>query len=119
MQFDHLNTLDKVKEVSSLTSTGTLESVKKEISKCELVCANCHAERTYRRGYMHEKALLSEVELKNKNRPIKDQNGVVYQSQHEAARQLGLRQAKISMVLNGKRKHTGGFMFSFVTAILK
>lgn len=48
MQFDHLR--DKVDTISNLTNTGNLQLVLTEISKCELVCANCHADRTYKRA---------------------------------------------------------------------
>lgn len=49
MEFDHLG--DKEFSISN----GTLRCLSKkrileEMSKCELVCANCHRERTYRRG---------------------------------------------------------------------
>lgn len=39
------------------------------------------------------------------------QNGVIYNSTHEAAKQLGISQGLVSQVLNGKRKHTKGFSF--------
>lgn len=48
MQFDHIGD-DKVEAVSRLIRSGTLVSIKLEIAKCELVCANCHALRTYGR----------------------------------------------------------------------
>lgn len=46
MQFDHLE--GKTRNVSHMR-TYSLERVLAEISKCELVCANCHATRTYNR----------------------------------------------------------------------
>lgn len=48
MQFDHIGD-DKVDAVSRLIRSGSLVSIKLEIAKCELVCANCHALRTYGR----------------------------------------------------------------------
>lgn len=49
MQFDHLK--DKEFKISSIGTHGrTLEDIKKEIDKCEVVCANCHAARSYLRG---------------------------------------------------------------------
>lgn len=48
MQFDHVNPEAKVAGVSNL-SRRKLEILLAEIAKCELVCANCHAERTYQR----------------------------------------------------------------------
>jgi hypothetical protein len=48
LQFDHLR--DKVGNVSEMVARGfSLERLKKEIEKCQVVCANCHAIRTYNR----------------------------------------------------------------------
>ena len=47
MQFDH--TRLKRFAVSHHTTSHTLESIKTEIKKCDVVCANCHAERTHKR----------------------------------------------------------------------
>lgn len=48
MQFDHLG--DKVGNVGNLVRrSGGKELVLAEIAKCDLVCANCHCERTHRR----------------------------------------------------------------------
>lgn len=49
LEFDHLR--DKVADVSVLAGQGySLEKVKREIDKCEVVCANCHRRRTARRA---------------------------------------------------------------------
>ena len=45
MQFDHLR--DKKHAISQMYSRVGLPAIKKEIAKCEVVCANCHAERTH------------------------------------------------------------------------
>lgn len=48
MQFDHLG--DKVDAISNMAWRGTTRSrILAEIDKCEIVCANCHCERTHRR----------------------------------------------------------------------
>jgi hypothetical protein len=48
MQFDHIGS-DKVANIANLINKGwTL--LKAEVKKCEVVCANCHAERTHRRS---------------------------------------------------------------------
>lgn len=39
------------------------------------------------------------------------ENGKIYRNQCQAARELGLFQENINMVLNGKRNHTGGYHF--------
>ena len=49
MQFDHVGT-DKTAGISRMVTQGmSLKRIKAEIAKCELVCANCHAVRTYTR----------------------------------------------------------------------
>lgn len=48
LHYDHLG--DKAECVSILKAQGaTKERILEEINKCELVCANCHAERTHQR----------------------------------------------------------------------
>jgi hypothetical protein len=47
MQFDHLG--DKLYTVSAMASSFTASSILKEVAKCEIVCANCHADRTHQR----------------------------------------------------------------------
>lgn len=48
MQFDHLR--DKEYHISTLVNSNNIKKLEAELAKCEVVCANCHAERTYRRG---------------------------------------------------------------------
>lgn len=49
LEFDHLR--DKMLDVSVLSREGySLERIKSEIAKCEVVCANCHKRRTAQRG---------------------------------------------------------------------
>ena len=49
MDFDHVSD-DKQYSVGSLVGSGaSLDLLKKEIAKCELVCANCHRVRTHTR----------------------------------------------------------------------
>lgn len=48
MEFDHLR--DKHVQVSTLVQRPcSLEMIQDEIAKCEVVCANCHKERTHQR----------------------------------------------------------------------
>lgn len=48
MEFDHLK--DKDGDIANFASLGwSLKRVKNEIEKCDLVCANCHRIRTYKR----------------------------------------------------------------------
>jgi hypothetical protein len=50
MDFDHLDSNTKEFKLSKTLNYGWgKKRVFKEITKCELVCANCHRERTYKR----------------------------------------------------------------------
>lgn len=49
LQFDHLR--DKHKNISFLVSKAySIKMIKEEIEKCEIVCANCHTLRTFKRS---------------------------------------------------------------------
>ncbi len=48
MQFDHVG--DKLYNIADLVNYNNYAKLDAEIAKCEIVCANCHMERTYRRG---------------------------------------------------------------------
>jgi hypothetical protein len=51
MHWDHLPGSFKRREVSMRVLCGfRRETILDEIAKCELVCANCHAVRTFERG---------------------------------------------------------------------
>ena len=48
MEFDHLDPKKKTNNVATLMRhTISLDRLKEEIAKCELVCANCHRIRTW------------------------------------------------------------------------
>jgi hypothetical protein len=47
MDFDHL--YDKDGDISSMLNFWNLEKIREEVEKCEVVCANCHRQRTYAR----------------------------------------------------------------------
>jgi hypothetical protein len=49
MHFDHIGTAEKAGNVSTMLRNFGWGKVLKEIQKCELVCANCHAIRTWKR----------------------------------------------------------------------
>ena len=49
MDFDHRDPSQKTGQISTHKSRG-MKWVKKEIAKCDLVCANCHRERTHGQG---------------------------------------------------------------------
>ena len=47
MHFDHRDPGQKSLTVSALAGAGSIRNMLEEISKCDLVCANCHAIRTF------------------------------------------------------------------------
>jgi hypothetical protein len=51
MQFDHLVRSTKEHHVGSLVMYSK-KRVLKEAAKCEVVCANCHADRSYRNVFV-------------------------------------------------------------------
>ena len=59
MTFDHLPGTSKRSEISTLLYSGYRKVLLDEIAKCELVCANCHAVRTFMREAQRATALTS------------------------------------------------------------
>ena len=49
MDFDHLDSASKIECVSRMMGCKT-DTILKEISKCDLVCSNCHRVRTHERN---------------------------------------------------------------------
>ena len=49
MQFDHVRGTKKFNITSAQSSFVSKKRLLAEIAKCEVVCANCHAERTHKR----------------------------------------------------------------------
>jgi hypothetical protein len=48
--FDHRPGETKVRNVALFAMSGTMDALKAEIAKCDVVCANCHRMRTRARG---------------------------------------------------------------------
>lgn len=48
MDFDHRDD-DKEFDISKMVSRSSLKRIQEEIDKCDLVCANCHRLRTWKR----------------------------------------------------------------------
>ncbi len=48
MDFDHVQG-KKVRNVGHLAMSGTTESMVEEMDKCDVVCANCHRKRTFKK----------------------------------------------------------------------
>jgi len=49
LQFDHLPQFTKIKGISKLVGQASIKQLEEEISKCEIVCVNCHRLRTFNR----------------------------------------------------------------------
>lgn len=51
MDFDHRNGHEKTASISFLAfrKLANFDKIRDEIAKCDLVCSNCHRERTYKR----------------------------------------------------------------------
>lgn len=49
MQLDHVRGRKLFDMSTAIAQAKSFDALKREIEKCEPVCANCHAERTYRR----------------------------------------------------------------------
>lgn len=48
MDFDHRDGVEKLFELNSV-ARNTIPGILREIQKCDVVCSNCHRERTHRR----------------------------------------------------------------------
>ena len=49
LEFDHRDLKDKFKSIAKMLSGHySWRSLEKEISKCDIRCANCHRKKTYR-----------------------------------------------------------------------
>jgi group I intron endonuclease len=68
------------------------------------------------RGQKRSKETIARMkEVQGKRcRSIRDQNGKVYRSTGDAAKELNLSRGNICMVLSGQRRTTGGFSFRYV-----
>lgn len=51
LDFDHRDPSKKQFEPARLTRLGSWDRMLGEISKCDVVCANCHRERTHQGGH--------------------------------------------------------------------
>jgi len=49
MDFDHRDGEIKVGNISKMVSRANIDDIKTEIAKCDLVCANCHRLRTFKK----------------------------------------------------------------------
>ena len=63
MHWDHLPGNLTVSEISSMVGSRRREVILEELTKCELVCSNCHAVRTRERVLARREITLAEDEL--------------------------------------------------------
>jgi len=49
MDFDHRDDVEKVADINALMSALSWTKLLTEIKKCDVVCSNCHRERTQQR----------------------------------------------------------------------
>ena len=49
LEFDHCRGEPKIGNIAEMMNDYTLAAIKHEISKCDVVCANCHKHRTWMR----------------------------------------------------------------------
>lgn len=54
MQFDHRVPANKSFDIGTRYRTRSVIRILAEVEKCDVVCANCHAERTYRQRHLQE-----------------------------------------------------------------
>jgi hypothetical protein len=50
MDLDHRDPSIKVGNINQLVARGSWSKLEAEVAKCDIVCANCHRERTYNRA---------------------------------------------------------------------
>lgn len=63
LDFDHRDPNEKSYQPSKLSETGSWDKMLAEIAKCDVVCANCHRERTHQKNhYSHTNSPTTPIE---------------------------------------------------------
>jgi hypothetical protein len=52
LHFDHLPEFKKTAGLAQMVAVANVAQILEEVSKCEVVCSNCHAERSHKRMSM-------------------------------------------------------------------
>lgn len=74
LQYDHKDPKNKFKSISTLISTGygwSSEVLRREIRKCIVICANCHAIHTHKKqeNYMDDQVQAAIAQLRERYAP--------------------------------------------------
>jgi DNA-binding transcriptional ArsR family regulator len=67
MEYDHLDETTKKAPVSFLIKSAPFKEVEEEIAKCELVCSNCHKQRTWFRSKLKQLIRVTIGKLQEKD----------------------------------------------------
>lgn len=69
LEFDHRFRELKDDNVSNLITNGTIKKLKEEISKCDILCANCHKIKTHRENnsWRHQFFIEQTKGIENEN----------------------------------------------------
>jgi hypothetical protein len=62
MDFDHRDPRTKSFELTRVAGRVSLAKLLAEVAKCDIVCANCHRERTYRQQLSLRHAGVAQLE---------------------------------------------------------
>lgn len=54
MDYDHREGTDKKFNVAHASKAGSVVRLLEEIAKCDIVCSNCHRERTHQRKVIND-----------------------------------------------------------------
>ena len=69
MQWDHKPGFEKVGDLSAALWGRSRDEILAEIAKCDLVCANCHAIRTFERAGWAQRWLREDIVLYDAGSP--------------------------------------------------
>lgn len=102
LEFHHINKNDRKFSVSSMAKYSK-EKIFSEVKKCKLLCHKCHWDehRKEKRPYTRHKVLCID-------------NGKIYNTPEEVAKDLNVRKKSIYNVCVGEQKSTKGYHFKFV-----
>jgi hypothetical protein len=114
MQFSNPEARQRASEVARVQWTTEARQRQSELKRRHFTKPEAHKRASdAARTWQTEEVRIQRSRARG-GRPFRDQNGVVYQTQSDAARRLGISQGNISSVLLGVRTHANGYRFDFV-----